>query len=114
MPPNPERKFVYAPDMEKLREKVEAMKTLLEEATKLYEDLENAEDVGQRLVYLAVAVRDFGRGIIDAEELQERCTMAMAQVDLGSSVELLIGPLRDHTLTPPVLEQTYTTARRRN
>lgn len=96
-----ERKFVYAPDMDKLREKVEKMQDLHDEARDLVTDMENADDVGQRLVYLATAVRDFGRGLVTAEDLQDRCTMALAQIDLDSGVELLIGPLRTLDASPP-------------
>lgn len=96
-----ERKFVYAPDMDKLRDKIEAAQKMVEDAEEMVTDMENADDVGQRLIYLATAVRDFDRGVITAEDLQTRCTMALAQIDLESGVELLIGPLRTLDASPP-------------
>lgn len=103
-----ERKFVYAPDMDKLRDKVEGMQNLLEQAQEMYAEMETADDVGQRLIYLATAVRDFHRGLISEDDLQSRCTMALAQIDLESSVELLIGPLRTLDASPPTSQNvTY-------
>lgn len=97
-----ERKFVYAPDMDKLRDKVEEIHGLYEQAQEMVAEMENADDVGQRLIYLATAVRDFHRGLISEADLQDRCTMALAQIDLESGVELLIGPLRTLDAGPPV------------
>lgn len=93
----PERKFVYAPDIEKLGEKVEAATKAADDAKELYEEILDKQDAPERLVYLATAVRDFKRGLLDATQLQERCTTALENLDLPSEIQTLIGPLRDVT-----------------
>lgn len=78
-----ERKFVFAPDMRKLGDRVQAAKQAAEDAERLFQGIEDANDVTERLVYLATAVRDFKRGIVDDHALQTAATVALTDLELS-------------------------------
>lgn len=86
VPMPPRRKFVFAPDMDKLRERVreaeDASQKALEAAAEMVEDIGEADDYAERLVYLVASIRDVKRGFIDMRELQSRATEAVTNLDL--------------------------------
>lgn len=86
MPLSPERKFVWAPDMKALGDRVNAAEKAAEEARQLFGELEDTDDIVQRLVYLAAHVRDTQRGRVTPEELQQACDKALDGLELADAV----------------------------
>lgn len=76
----PRRKFVWAPDMEKLREAIEKAKTEAEEAIEraegMADEFEDSNDLLQRLAHVVLAVRDRQRGLIDERALNDEIEKA--------------------------------------
>jgi hypothetical protein len=67
------RKFIWAPDMEKLAERVEASEKAAEEARELFEKMEDKPDDLERLVWIVAVARDVKRGLKSVDDLQEEC-----------------------------------------
>lgn len=73
----PTRKFIYAADMEKLGDRITKAETAIEEAREIMEDLGEADDLANRVVYLVMAIRDFRASKIDHEELYEHARRSL-------------------------------------
>lgn len=86
MPLSPERKFVWAPDLKALGERVNAAEKAANEAREMFNDLEDRDDFVQRLVYLVAHVRDMERGRVTPEELQQACDKALDGLELADAV----------------------------
>jgi hypothetical protein len=67
------RKFIWAPDMHKLAERVEASEKAAEEARELFEKMEDKPDDLERLVWIVAVARDVKRGLKSVDDLQEEC-----------------------------------------
>jgi hypothetical protein len=65
------RKFVWAPTIKGLGERVAAAEKAAEEAREFAEDVFASDDLLQRIAYLVLAVRDFRAGTLTADELFE-------------------------------------------
>jgi hypothetical protein len=86
MPLSPERKFVWAPDMKALGDRVNAAEKAAAEARDLFGELEDRDDIVQRIVYLAAHVRDTERGRVTPDELQQACDKALDGLELADAV----------------------------
>lgn len=72
----PPRRFIFAPDMEKLGERVEAAEKAAEEARELFSEMED-DDTAQRLCWVVAACRDVKRGNLTVDQLMDECDKAM-------------------------------------
>lgn len=67
------RRFVFAPVMEKLGARVEAAEKAAEGARELLDEIEDADDWLERLVWVVAAARDVKRGLKSVDDLQDEC-----------------------------------------
>jgi hypothetical protein len=72
-----QRRFIFAADMQKLGDRITSGERALEEAREILEDLGEADDLANRLVYLVIAIRDFRAKQIDHDELYEHARRAL-------------------------------------
>jgi hypothetical protein len=75
------RKFIWAPDMEKLAERVEAAEKAAEDARELFEKLEDKPDDLERLVWIVAVSRDVKRGLKSVDDLQDECDKVIDGLD---------------------------------
>jgi hypothetical protein len=73
----PVRKFIYAADMEKLGDRITKAEAAIEEAREIMEDLGEADDLANRLIYLVLAIRDFRASQIGHDELYEHARRSL-------------------------------------
>lgn len=95
MPLSAERKFVFAPEMKKLAERVKAATEAAEQAEKMVVEIEDANDVTERLVLLVAHVRDWQRGLVSDEELASAATLALDGLEeyLAPEVQAMVRQL---------------------
>lgn len=78
------RKFVWAPDIDKLREAVEQAKneaeSAIERAEGMVDEFEDSADLLQRLAHVVLAVRDRQRGILDERAFNDEIEKAIENV----------------------------------
>lgn len=84
------RRFIFAPDMDKLGERVEAAEKAASQAAELYEEMEDHDDLLERLCWVVAAARDVKRGNIDVDQLMDECDKAMHELksDLPTPAEM--------------------------
>lgn len=70
--PDP-RRFMFAPVMEKLADRVAAAEKAAEDARELLEEIEDADDAMERLCWVVAAARDVKRGLKSLDDLQDEC-----------------------------------------
>jgi hypothetical protein len=73
----PVRRFIYAADMKKLGARITKAEEAIEEAREIMEDLGEADDLANRIVYLVLAIRDFRASQIGHDELYEHARRAL-------------------------------------
>lgn len=79
------RKFVWAPDMDKLRARIqeadEAAQEAIRQAEDMAEEIEEAQDLKQRLAHVVLAVRDRQNGLIDERSLNDEIARATEGIE---------------------------------
>src|SRR4051794_29558227 len=79
MTPRPDRKrlFIFAPEMDKLGERIANAEREIEGARELISEIEEAGDLLQRVFYLVLSIRDFRSNTLTHDELYERARKAI-------------------------------------
>lgn len=77
MATEPKRLFVYAPEMDKLGERISSAERAIEEAREQIAEMEERGDLTERIVYLVLAIRDLRASHIDHDELYVRANKAL-------------------------------------
>jgi hypothetical protein len=74
---NSNRKFIYAPVMHKLGERIADAERSIEEAREMVAEIEEADDTLARLLSVVMAVRDFRANTISLDELYDRTRQSL-------------------------------------